>query len=794
MALTKETKWEKYELTTKDINDVVESYVQHFFITARHYPELNQLILYGVSKKTGGLEARQDVLENRIAYLNSSNEKSIRLFYEYVFGEFTKTPKSYLYGKISLNDGYIEPMIDVKGKVQSVSEYLEKWVESESFITVIGGEPGQGKTSLCWKAMCDFYKSDWLTTKVDNVFCFSLNQANTGIQSDDSFTLYKLLSWGNNRTNNEHVLNENDCKNALIFFDGFDELKEWHPTLSLKQFIEEEIIPFQEETGSHIVITSRNMAIESDIDCYELLNGEQVLINKLQPIKRWQQIRWIESYIEKCGKTSSDKALKLAEYKERYKKIPINDELEKLFGIPLIFRMLVEAHYFPEENQSVLSIFDNLFSITWTRHGKKKGVDAEKNAKKKLQRLALKIYIDDNDTTEIGSDSKSPWLFSFYTTYDGKKKVGFLHRSFYQYFLAHEILSWYYDHAKEKNDGRFRKQLSYLARRKLDKTTLKFIREIYEGSDEKECFKEAFEGSYKVLKDTDGFLPLPVDKNDAKKIGSEKQIIRTTNVFGNIISIGSICSQRVSLDNINIEALRTYELSECILVNAMLHDNNEVLKTKDSLKPYIYMTNLSGANLRRVDLSGADLRSVDISRADLGGADLIEIDLSEACTIGTDFGGASLISARLRNVDLSRANLSGVNLSGADLSGAYLSGADLSGVDLSGADLRGAVLRSADLSGSNLSAANFSGADLSEADLGGVDLSRADLGDADLSGTDLRNADLSGTDFSNANLIGIKLVGAITGDLKLEGAKIEKHVADHLKRVGCNISNAIIMF
>ena len=175
-------------------------------------------------------------------------------------------------------------------------------------------------------------------------------------------------------------------------------------------------MPFQEETGSHIVITSRNMAIESDIDCYELLNGDQVLINKLQPIKRDQQIRWIESYIEKCGQTSLDKALKLVEYKERFIKIPINNELEKLVGIPLIFRMLVEAQYFPEENRSILSIYDNLFSITWTRHGKKKGVDAEKNAKKRLQRLALKIYVDDNDTTEVGSESISPWLFSFYTT------------------------------------------------------------------------------------------------------------------------------------------------------------------------------------------------------------------------------------------------------------------------------------------------------------------------------------------------------------------------------------------
>ena len=48
--LVTETRWEGYEITPKDINDVVDTYVQRFFINARNYPELNQSILLGVSK------------------------------------------------------------------------------------------------------------------------------------------------------------------------------------------------------------------------------------------------------------------------------------------------------------------------------------------------------------------------------------------------------------------------------------------------------------------------------------------------------------------------------------------------------------------------------------------------------------------------------------------------------------------------------------------------------------------------------------------------------------------------
>ena len=262
--LVTEIKWEGYEVTPKDINDVAQGYVDKFIINMGKYYELDRTNMIAIIKEQRNIRSEVDIIKDKLDRLNPGNARKIRAFYDYINGKFSEPPKSSLYGRMPLCDSYIEPSIYVDGTVKNVRDFFESWVGGESKITVISGEPGHGKTSLCWKAMCDFYNTDWLAGKVDNVFCFSLNPANTDALSNESFNLYSLLSWGDNRKNPEHVLYETDCTNALIFFDGFDELLEWHPGFNLIRFIEEKIMPFQEETGSHTVITTRNMAIETE--------------------------------------------------------------------------------------------------------------------------------------------------------------------------------------------------------------------------------------------------------------------------------------------------------------------------------------------------------------------------------------------------------------------------------------------------------------------------------------------------------------------------------------------------
>ena len=810
-VLAKEAKWEGFEITSKDVNEIVETYVNRFFIEASRYPELNQTILYGVSKKTGELEARQDILENKVNGMRFGTEKDIQSFYEYIYEEFAKTPKSNLYGKISLKDGYIEPMIYIDGKTQSVRKYLESWVGTESTITVISGEPGHGKTSLCWKAMCDFYKNDWLKDKVDNVFYFSLNPVKTEALNNNSFNIYKLLSWGDNRTNKDRLLDENDCKNALIFFDGFDELLEWRPGFSLIRFIEDEIVPFQEATGSHVVITTRNMAISPNCSILELTDETCVPINRLQLITKKQQLHWIKSLIKLSRKTSPEKTAALNEYYNNYKWIPEDSELEKMLGIPIIFRMIVEARYLPGDNQSIPHIYNDLFHITWVRHTKKDGIDDELTAKKKLQSYALNIFIDNNDTTEVELTENSSWMFSFYMTHEDEKRGGFLHRSFYQFFLANEILLWYREFSNKKDGELFENKLAYLARRRLDKTTLEYIKELYECSDDKIALKDAFDTAYSVLKETDGFLRLPKDEKAADLISSVRQVIRATNIFCNIVSIGSVCGQAVSSENINIEAVRTYDLSDCILSNGVsegIHDDVIIVNAKIRK---ILINNvpldLSGMRWSEIRRAGVDeagkflsdgLRKnyhdqiervfADHNKEDLVGACFREADLSRACLRRAILCGADLSGVNLVDADLTDANLDYADLRGTDLSGTQLSGASLIRACMVSSSLRRADLRGADLKGVDLRKADLREANLSRTDLRRADLRKANLREADLSGADLSETDLSGADLSFANLQGIDFTGMILRGTVLYGTEIDNAFSEYLEDkdyIGC---------
>jgi hypothetical protein len=110
---------------------------------------------------------------------------------------------------------------------QSVKNYLEKWVSKGGEIMLLYGEPGHGKTSLCWMAMYDFYKNGWLSGVVDNVFCFSFNPTYINMTTDKTLNLSHFLGWGEEkRQNTNYLFDEKDCENSLIFFDAYDELSE----------------------------------------------------------------------------------------------------------------------------------------------------------------------------------------------------------------------------------------------------------------------------------------------------------------------------------------------------------------------------------------------------------------------------------------------------------------------------------------------------------------------------------------------------------------------------------------
>lgn len=602
-----------------------------------------------------------------------SEETGYFAFYDYVYDRFCKNFEKELYGDVSFRNSYIEPSVNVKnpdGSNKSIREYLESWVDSNGSIAVIIGEPGHGKTSLCQKAMCDFYTEGWLSGRVNNVFCFSLNPANTDALANDSFYLYSLLSWGDDRKSTDQKIKKKDCENALIFFDGFDELLEWHPRFNLKSFIEQYIVPFQSNLkNSHVIITSRKMAVEPLTAAYELDSRICVPVIELQLITKNQQIKWIEDYVdhyrvlkENASHTEKEKSeialRELINYLQNYKQLLYDGDLQDILGIPIIFRMFVAARYLPENHQPITKIYDNLFHITWARrrHNQKDAsTDPESEAKAQLSLHAIKIYADNNDTAKVNRFFESSWLYSFYTTHGGEKRVGFLHRSFYQYFLAKEITSWFFNFGLDERT--LEKKLSYLSVRKLDSTTLSYIFEIYDN--DRTSFEKGIEQAYKILKSTDGIFEL-LQKGDSQNetdtlsiIGSiekVKPLQRANNIFWNVLSICSTCKHPVTRDNINVNTLTTYNMSGCHMVGAQFEEAK--LWSANFSKARLNDANFSKAELPRAYLRNANLLRADFSSANLRGASLRLANLESAVFYGADLTGADIRSANLKEADL----------------------------------------------------------------------------------------------------------------------------------------------
>ncbi len=699
----------------------------------------------------------------RDIYFSEDNQKGYAEFYEYIYKKCTDALTESVYGSMSLIDSYIEPIIDVNGVDMNVKKYLEEWLDGNKHISVICGEPGQGKTSLCLMAMCDFYKKGWMTDKVSNVFWFSLNPALIDASENTAFRLDKYLSWGRNREDPEHIIKAKYCQKALIFFDGFDELIEWYPKFRLTSFLEKVILPFQEETGAYIILTSRNMAIKPTNYSMLSMGGKDIPIYRLQLISFSQQVKWIMLFIEYCRKTSPEMAEQYSFYLEKYMKMEEIDALQEILGIPCIFRMIVREQYLPSNSKVLITqIYDDLVHETLTRHEIKLGTEsAEKEIIEKLEDHALRIFLNDNYAAVPKDQLDFSWLIAFYTKNQDENRVGFLHRSFYHYFLAKEILSWYDLYAKgDKNSDEFNYKLACLGYRRLDRTTLAYIKEIYGSFNNKEKLNESFKKAYNTLKETDGFLP----SKHMEYFEQSKDIItleKANNVFWNVISIGSICNHSVDSDSINARALQIYDLEQCILTGASLTNIN--LK-----KAYLSGVDFSGANLRDANLSEADLRGANLDKAILRGANLCKSDLREANLKEADFSIATL----------NKANLYRACLQNATLNESYLIDGYLRGADLKNAKLRKAILREADLRGANLCGADLRGADLLSAKLSGAILSKACLNRADFS-----NANLYGADFNRASVKGTSF-----HKTKLQKIKIDRENAEYLKSYGYRIT------
>ena len=730
----------------------------------------------------------------REMFLNGEKAPDITGFYEHVCRKMTNGDSNAAYGSMSLLESYIEPLLRKRGMerkdsyvkeinsfqensqnegTQNVCDFFETWVDGDQYVTIFCGEPGHGKTSLCRKAMYDFYKGSWLKGKVLNVFTFSVNPAGTVIQDKKRLDEIEFLfSWGDTsaRMKKGHGLDKEECGNALIFLDGFDELLEWIPDYDLDKFLYK-VFLFLENFDSykgydkpHIVITTRKMALDPRKDEYIVSTGRgvtQVPIYEMQLIPKERQFSWIEKHgnsifseVVRKGNLSniitdmSERACLtdyeyhenidtsvcksyLNEYKKMYENLAPQDELKQILGIPIIFRMIVMQNYIPESQSDLSSIYEELFEITWKRNSNRANENHDMAyMKKKLMRHALSIYLDNNDSAEVSDkigDEEASWLYAFYTRYEKsntkhrkskfKSRVGFLHKTLYEHFLACEILSWFQcidengeiiieckqdnNTIDRNNTETFQDRLSLLGKRKLSGEILSSIRELYKRGQETDKGEwiedEAFETAYNILKKTDGILrPLLFNKlTEGNDVNTP--LVRGENVFFNVISICSVCNHPVSSEKINVRALQYYDLAG---------------------------VRLDGANFRKANLESARFANAFLVNTDFTGAKLNQAYLSEA-----------VLSGRFDDSSFSQANLTGATLSGS------FANADFKRASLSDANLSGSLFNSAEMEGALLSCTIFKKgkvqAKVSEVNIDGSRISQAVFSDEQTKSIDM---------------------------------------------------------
>ena len=674
-----------------------------------------------------------DKLKNEIKIVRDIKAEPIdfRPYYQIVEEEFTEEKEESLVGSESDENAFIDAYIGKGDDSVPVLPFLEEWFGKKNSGTIlIYGEPGHGKTMLCRKAMVEFFRGKYLKGKAENVISVSLNIGdNPSIIEGGRVTLSNSLAWGEER---EHRFSFEECRGSLLFMDGFDEFiddaKRSDNTIKNICHFMKRVNGIARDYGIHIVVLSRTIAVSNYLkDLSTICNSYE-----LSPVSKMQQDEWLERHHQ------------YSDYKEEFQSVRRDNNMQALLGVPLLFRLIVHNR-FDGMSSNTVELYNKLFIHLMNKRNIYDDKDIQ-FIEKELMNLAYEVYCTDSNMAVLENVEGDPgWLITFYVKRFYKGKVGFFHRTFYQYYFAKYIYLGIINlKGKEENF------IGLFAERELDDTICVYLSFLLKEEDKSIVYANV-ECLINALSRTEAYLNFKphVGSGDAEK----SKILRSTNIYKNILKIAASFSYVIQLpfkENLDL-LMRTYNSDSVILVS----DNNKRVNLEGAnlnkaqlIGAGLRGANLSGADLSRADLNGADLSGADLSMANLSGADMIITDLSGAFMVRAELCGTYLSDADLIRANLVQADLSGANLSGSDLGNAYLGGAVLNGADLrkttlcnadlSGAFLRGADLEEADLRGADLSEAILSRANLSKAKLRGANLSRADLSGAFLNGADLR--------------------------------------------------------
>lgn len=562
--------------------------------------DVNQ-ILDTTGKVATAVEAAKtafDVSKTIREKFKKKNNPLLDRYYNDIMDDLDKDERSVLTGDGALsNDEVYIDAYSVEYPETKILNTIDRWSSKDDYgVMLIHGEPGHGKTTLCRKAVYEFYRNRFGEKKT-NVFWFRLNPAYSDIIQNGELVLENAFCWGNIKTQRKMIPlgeNEDAYRGSIIFLDGYDELKVQAQSINvrLSDFINE-VKKYAREYQIHFVVTARTRSVEDEL--YEL----EIPILQFAPMTEKQQDAWIHA------------RTKLQSYEPAFEKLRNSSkEMKEMLGIPILFRMVVEAKL-EDTASGVVELYDKLFRATMERRKMKSG--SREDWHKKYEQLAYEIYCNDETFADVRKmDMPEEFLYMFHLKGEGKQHVEFLHRSFYQYFLAHFLYRKMSEIKDEKSTEAF---LCCLAERQIDFDVLNYIQQIQKSK--QQVTQDKCEQIINTLERTGTIIERALKIPNKNGNADKHPLLRCENICKNALNICCI-----------IAATAKNQFTISLHQKENIHTSMRRYKC-DAL--WLGKVDLSGANLIR-----ADLGITDLSGANLSGADLIGVDLTRANLSGAD--------------------------------------------------------------------------------------------------------------------------------------------------------------
>lgn len=585
---------------------------------------------------------------------------------------------------VKLKDVYIEEHLphyvwrenkqkkaDLKGLL---SDYIVKDYGKYQMLLILG-QPGIGKSTLITWMMANFQ---------DRAKDILVYQFAADVKSADEFRLdytQRRLLLG------ELELSFDDIDGKVLILDGFDEIS---VRKDREELLNQLYIGLGKANLEHnvlLIVTCR----ENYIQNMKKLECEYIT---LQPWEGNQIQSFCDIYCEKVKRSISE--------------IEINNIIKNkdVLGIPLILYMALALDICIEEENSIVDIYDRIFSL------KEEGIyercfeDLKKNKierygdthrispiKEPVHQISreIAIWMFENNPNEafipqneyqnifskvIGEHQLHEEEFGGQETLIGdyfklikhcegvdKEELCFIHRSIYEYFVAETIFSSI-EHAMNELSNESRKEFAgniaqYLKIGELSPTIIQYLsyklKKQYNKLDaeKQQRFYWWWESAIDKMMDVGMFY---YSKPIRHKMDG---VLMEARCFMNLVeilrSVPETEPRKYTVCSVNRKSLEKY-IRYCAVVFS-------IWKQKSAFERLdLRKMDLKGLDLHAIDLMGADLAGANLSRTNLAGANLTKANLR-----GADLMGASLIEADLREADLREANLRKVDFRGAIL-------------------------------------------------------------------------------------------------------------------------------